>query len=318
MTTVAAETDASWTCRVCGEHGVPVAYQLYEGMFRSFEPFSYRFCPHCGSMQIAEVPADLSRHYPKTYYSLGGARGSAFVHWVRSQGLRHAAGHRTLVGHALTLANRLPSDAQWLRVCAPKLDARILDVGCGTGDRLREFALAGFRCLKGVDPFVDADIDVAPGVTVVRGELEGLSGEHDLIMLHHSLEHVPAPRETIRAASRLLAPRGQILIRVPVMGCWAWRTYGVDWVQLDPPRHLCQFSAKGMSALAASSGLRVQSTIYDSFELQVLGSENVRNARAGQAQGARPSKARVRECRRQARELNAAADGDQACFVLSR
>jgi hypothetical protein len=35
------------------------------------EAFDYLECPVCGSLQIAEIPADLSRYYPADYYSYG-------------------------------------------------------------------------------------------------------------------------------------------------------------------------------------------------------------------------------------------------------
>lgn len=304
-------------CRVCGASSPMRPYELYEVMYRTFEPFRYQLCPVCGSMQIETIPVDLSRHYPYDYYSLGGTRGSDLVRWIRAQGLRFASGGWNAVGQLLTLINRLPSDATWLKACKPRRDARILDVGCGRGDRLRELALAGFTRLQGIDPYVAADIEVAPGVTVVRGELESLTGEFDLIMLHHSLEHVPAPRTTVAAAARLLARSGMLLIRVPVMGSWAWRTYGTDWVQLDAPRHLYQFSANGILALAQSSGLAVNAVVYDSFDLQFSGSQRVRSARAGNADDPRFSKSELRRFRKRADTLNDAADGDQACFVLS-
>ena len=60
------------------------------------------------------------------------------------------------------------------------------------------------------------------------------------------VEHLASPRESLCAAVRLLAPEGTILIRIPVMGCFAWRLYGSDWIQLNPPRHLCMFTPMAM------------------------------------------------------------------------
>ena len=268
-------------CRVCNAHCQMMPYQLQELNFRTLESFSYLLCSDCGSMQIEEIPLDLRRFYPKTYYSLGKRRGPKLVHWIRSQGLRFCVGERNLTGRLLAMLRRLPSDSVWIRACRPQMNWRILDVGCGTGDRLYELALAGFTRLQGVEPFIEADIRVANGVTITKGTLDSLNAEFDFIMMHHSLEHVDDPRSTIMQVCRLLAEDGKVLLRVPVMGKHAWRRYGVDWAQLDAPRHLHDFTEKGVSALAESAGFHVESVIYDSFEFQFEGSEAARHFRTG-------------------------------------
>lgn len=313
-----ASAKSTAMCRVCGSLAEMKAYQLRETMFRTFEVFDYQHCQACGSMQIVEVPKDLHRHYPKNYYSLSGGKGHKIVRAIRASGLRFGVDGKSAVGRLLSWFGRLPSDAIWLRACDADFDWNVLDVGCGRGDRLEELAHAGFRRLAGIDPFVETDIRVTPDVVVRRGTLEELDGRFDLVMLHHSLEHVPEPRKTLQHVARILSDTGKVLIRVPVMGKWAWRTYGTDWVQLDPPRHLYQFSEEGIGALAHSVGLRVRKVVFDSFEFQFYGSEQIRDFRV---HGKNPPKldgTQLKRLKKQARELNQAGDGDQACFVLSR
>ena len=62
------------------------------------------------------------------------------------------------------------------------------------------------------------------------------------------------------------------MIRVPVPG-FAWREYGVDWVGLDPPRHLHIVSPEGMRRLAEAHGLSIVASYWDSWSLQFWGSE---------------------------------------------
>jgi SAM-dependent methyltransferase len=300
------------TCRVCGRQSEMTPFELFEVMFRTFETFRYDMCSDCGSMQIASIPSDLARYYPPNYYSIGGSQGSSFIHWIRSKGIRYAAGHPNLVGSILNLFDRLPSDSVWLRACRPQLNWRILDVGCGRGDRLREFALAGFTNLSGLDPFLETDIVVAPRVTVKRGTLSSIQGRFDLIMMHHSLEHVEDPRATLKEACRRITQDGKILVRVPVMGSLAWRQYGTDWVQLY------QFTHKGICALAADCGLEVTNFAYDSFEFQFYGSENVRRARLAETTNRKFTRPEIKHFKKLAFKLNESSDGDQACFVLSR
>ncbi len=308
----------SATCRICGVRGEMETYQLREVMFKTFETFDYQFCPACQSMQIENVPDDLHRHYPRNYYSLGDRKSSGIIHSIRSAGLRYGVDGKSMVGRLLSWTGRLPSDVTWIQACAPDLNWRVLDVGCGRGDRLMELSLAGFQNLTGIEPFIEKDIEIGPNLRIKRGVLDELTGEFDLVMLHHSLEHVVAPTETMRHVERLLSKDGKALIRVPVMGKWAWRTYGVDWVQLDAPRHLYQFSEQGIAALARSAGLRVRKVVYDSFEFQMYESERIRAYRVNGQDIPRHTKAQLAQFKKRSKELNQASDGDQACFVLTR
>jgi SAM-dependent methyltransferase len=160
------------------------------------------------------------------------------------------------------------------------------------------------------------------GLTIRKAEVGQVEGTFDLIMFHHSLEHMPDPGAAIVNAGRLLAPGGMILVRVPVMGKWAWRHYGADWVQLDPPRHLYTFSTRGMAILAAAAGLEVGSVFYDSTSFQFEGSERILRLRAQRGDGASSVSLGVgtspAQMKLRAQELNRAQDGDQACFFLRR
>ena len=63
-----------------------------------------------------------------------------------------------------------------------------------------------------------------------------------------------------------------IVIRIPIAGTHAWQTYGVDWVQLDAPRHLFLHTEDGMRSLAAGAGLQVTAVVHDSTAMQFWGS----------------------------------------------
>lgn len=123
---------------------------------------------------------------------------------------------------------------------------------------------------------------------------------------------------------RLLKPAGRLAIRVPVVGGAAWEEYGDDWVQLDPPRHLCLPSERGFRAAAARRGLPIESITYDSSEFQFWGSELVRRGGSlvdrtsgrGRSCAREFPTARCREWTRRAREANARGAGDQTVFVL--
>ncbi|MCS6787276.1 MAG: methyltransferase domain-containing protein, partial [Thiobacillaceae bacterium] len=106
------------------------------------------------------------------------------------------------------------------------LQARILDVGCADGYMLYLLWQAGYRQLTGVDvspEMVERARQRLPAqVPIIQADLRDYlrtvpDGSHDLILLHHVLEHIPREHtlEVLRHLHRLLAPGGLLNVRVP-------------------------------------------------------------------------------------------------------
>jgi SAM-dependent methyltransferase len=198
--------------------------------------------------------------------------------------------------------------------------ARILDVGCGSGALLRELRDVGFRSLTGADPFVGASVE-EPGLRIVKGGLESVAGDFDIVMFHHSLEHIPDPEAVLGQLAPRLAPDAIAVVRLPLGASFGWRTLGGNWAQLDPPRHLYLFSADGFERLARRAGLKLLRTNFDSVgdffvwsEMRRMGlsEHKIKNGRS------LFSREKLAEFDRQARALNATGEADQATFFLSR
>jgi SAM-dependent methyltransferase len=143
----------------------------------------------------------------------------------------------------------------------------------GPPGALREY---GFHKLLGVDPYIDDDISYPNGVRVLKRSLDDIAGPFDLVMFHHSFEHLADPQAMLGRVHEVLGRGSYALIRMPVVGK-AWRDYGVDWFQLDAPRHLFLFSEQGFRHLATSAGFAVERVTYDSTEFQFWASEQYRH-----------------------------------------
>ncbi|WP_187146227.1 class I SAM-dependent methyltransferase [Thermococcus onnurineus] len=201
--------------------------------------------------------------------------------------------------------------------------SKILDVGCGNGDLLFILRDIGFRNLLGVDPFIERDI-VDNGVTILKRTIHELPGtqKFNLIMFHHSFEHLPDQLETLKKAKQLLADNGTILIRMPVKSDEIWKKYGVNWVQIDAPRHVIVHTVRSFEILSEKAGLKINKIIFDSTAFQFWGSELYKRGIPLEI-GRRNLKKyfsykQIKKWEKVAKELNKAQSGDQAIFYLKK
>ncbi len=210
----------------------------------------YVECPSCGTLAISEIPRDLGDYYRGDYYSFRPAIRPGIRRLFARLRNRQALEGNGIVAKAVDrfLPNyRLAS----LRpICGGELcagDPRALsfaDIGCGGGALLREMRELGYRKLTGIDPFM-AEPAAEPGFRLIAGTIFEVDDRFDVVMFHHSLEHMTDPVSILRRTRELLAPKGIAVVRVPLAGGFAWRTYGGEWSQLDAPRHLWLFSENG-------------------------------------------------------------------------
>ncbi len=308
-------------CRICQNAENHRTFTAREMMFGFRDEFTYFECSKCGCVQIAEVPANLGKYYPPNYYSFqkAGALKSA----LKGRWASYSYHGRGLIGRAMALVLGKNQGVESVKRAGVTKGAAILDVGCGSGDLLLLLHSLGFTNLTGADPFLAADIVYENGVKVWRKELSEISQKFDVIMLHHSFEHVTDPAEVLRQGARLLNPGGVLIIRVPVAGSAAWKTYGVNWVQLDAPRHIFLPSVASMKVLAERTGLRLGEVVHESNEFQFWGSEQyVRDIPLHDPRSLAPlwkqalAHCKLKQYRARAAELNRKGEGDSACFYF--
>ena len=316
-------------CRLCGSTGPHQTIAVREMMFGTREPFEYYSCAACDTLQIVNVPEgeELMRHYPPNYYSYNVSAQPRVLRWLITQQDRfklHSGGR--LVGALITAP--LPEGivraavggdvVGMLAQLALERDARILDVGCGGGALLDRLARVGFNNLSGADPFIAADGETPQGVPLMKRYLSEVTGEFDLIMFNHSLEHVPDPVATLKVAYEKLAAGGICLVRLPTTSSEAWTIYRADWVQIDAPRHIVIPSRQGMALAADRVGLQVEKTFDDSNLGQFFGSEAYRRdvALTDPKFLRMFGPKRIWDWENRAERLNRQGRGDQTGFVL--
>ena len=317
-TATATASDATYNlCRICGHRGILPSFVCYEMMFGTRATFHYFQCSECDTVQIDRIPENLSPYYPSDYYSRKTKMHNRAKEWLASCRDAYSLTGNGVIGRAMSTYRPDPVLPLIASCCEQGgKESRIVDIGCGDAAvTLRQLDKLGFGKLVGVDPFLSHEkIVVSPNLYLRRAPLSTADPAAELILLNHSFEHVPDPRGLLISLRPLLAPTGRVLIRVPILG-YAWRHYGTNWVQLDPPRHLHLLSVVGMKRLATAAGLQVERCIYDSTSFQFWGSESLAAGRC-LASVSKPGFLAELRLRQRARDLNTRGEGDSAAFIL--
>lgn len=218
-------------CRICGTRGENKTYTAREMMYGTREGFDYFVCNRCKCMQIAEIPTDLGKYYAGGYYSFRERETHSFE------------------GSA-------------------NVENKVLDVGCGTGKWLLEWAEKGYGNLFGCDPFIEEDVSYGDRIFIKKCEIDEMEGKFDFIRFSDSFEHIARPLETLQNVKRLLNAGGMCEIQIPVFPNAAWDTFGINWYQLDAPRHIFLHSVESMRYLCGKCDLRIDEVRYNSNEFQ--------------------------------------------------
>lgn len=307
-------------CQICANSENNRAHSVREMMFGLREIFPYVECGQCGCLQLLQIPADMSRYYPRDYYSF--QTHGALKTFVRHQWSSYAYHGRNLVGKLVSRFFVPNGSMQAIRRSGISRQAKVLDVGCGSGRLLLDLAYLGFTDLSGADPFISADIIHPEGPRVYKRQLAEMTGTFDLIMLHHSFEHMSEPARVMAEIDRLLRPGGELIVRIPVASSHAWRTYGVDWVNLDAPRHFFLHTFKSMEILASRAGWRTGSIVHEGNDEQFWMSEQY--ARDIPSQDPRSLSSspwkrllawnKIRRWQKMAADVNRRQEADLVCF----
>jgi len=318
-------------CRVCGNSENNKRYEVKEMMFGFRDTFTYFQCAKCGCLQILEFPIDMTKYYPPNYYSFSAIPQKVknpIKRVLRRLRDRYAIFNKGLIGKIVY--SYYPEES--LKIFSYiSLDEKstILDIGCGNGLLLYTLKEAGFKNLLGLDPYIKENIEYKNGLKILKKsihEFKETEGNWDLVMFHHSFEHIPDPLETCQATSRLLAKNGICLIRIPTVSSYAWEHYRENWVQLDAPRHFFLHSIESISLLAKMANLTLDKVVYDSTEFQFWGSEQylrdipLHDPRSYDKNPEKPifSEEEINSFKEKAKELNSKKKGDSCAFFLRK
>jgi SAM-dependent methyltransferase len=222
-------------CPFCGSESREQLIAEDRNRALSDERFPYRRCQRCGTLFIAEIPADLGRYYPKDAYAIPRGRERELA----------VAAERWRV--------------QLLR--GFQEPGRLVEIGPGFGLFAQAAVEAGFD-VSVVDMDANATelLGALPGITAITSDrpadvLARLPSSR-AIVLWHTIEHLPDPAGLLAAAAANLEPGGLLALAAPNPCSLQFRLLGSRWLHLDAPRHLRLVPAEALLERTHQLGLR--------------------------------------------------------------
>ena len=308
-------------CRICNNEKNNKKYLVKERQLNQGETFEYLYCAKCGTLQLMYIPDNIGEYYSNSYYAFredDSLKKDKYLNLLlklfimiesRFEGLSDI--FEKFQGTKVYQLKSLSGS----KVC---FKDSILDVGCGTGNWLQYLSAIGFENLTGLDLFADPIKDRK--WKFIKGEITELPNKetYDYVFLNHSFEHMNNPNEALSKIHYILKREGTCVIRIPVIGKKAWRTYKENWYQIDAPRHIFLYSVKAFNYLAKKSGFKLIKVKYDSIETQFRASEYYQKTDWNLDEIYRRTDSKRQSYVKKAIEANRCNDGDQAIFYLKK
>ena len=145
------------------------------------------------------------------------------------------------------------------RLLQPSADARILEIGCGTGHNLAMLGEFGHVDALELDEEARTFAEQRLGRSVLSAPLPELAGvldtHYDLIGAFDVIEHIDDDRAALASIAAKLKPGGKFVITVPAHA-WMWSAHDVV------NHHKRRYSKRRLRQLVESSPLRLDAVGY--------------------------------------------------------
>jgi SAM-dependent methyltransferase len=313
-------------CKICSNSYGNILHSVKEMQLGLRETFAYMECGNCGCMQLMDIPTNLGKYYPNEgYYSfnLGLSQRNKPDKLRQLKASYLIYGKNKLFGSLLSIGYKAPGYYSWMKNAGVQYNDAILDVGTGNGSLLLDLFRIGYTNLTGIDPFIDTNLQYG-AIHIYKKSVYEMTGQFDLIMLHHAFEHMDEPLKVLQQLYGLLKKGKCLLIRTPVMGMYSWKKYGTNWMDLDAPRHIFVHTLKSMALLAKEAGFEIRKTIFDGNYMSLIGSEQYAkdiavpdaNSYMVNKSSSGYSKENIEHFKSISKQNDAAQCSDQAAFYL--
>jgi SAM-dependent methyltransferase len=237
-------------CNLCGLDDTQVLFRKRDKLGITDDEFRVVECRRCGLLYVNPRPteSEMGKFYPEIYSWRETLKADSFTtKWVR----RLEKGYRYHL-----LKNEVSKVVKFTR----RSFGRVLDIGCGTGDRLDVFRNKGFETY-GIEISDSADYAREHlNLNVSKGNLFSVRFPDrffDIVTLYNVLEHTHDPSKVCDEIHRILEDDGFLIIQVPNKNSLQYRIFKKRWAAFDVPRDLYYFGAETLKSLLGRVGFTV-------------------------------------------------------------
>jgi len=250
-------------CYLCKTVGTLLYEGLKDRLFGAPGSWNLKRCPNpsCGLIWLDPMPIelDIAKAYERYYTHEPEPNNHPRSREARVK--RAKAGLAWLYQYCWRLTPLYWEQRKLDLMCLDgRSPGRVLEVGCGNGQRLAQLRALGWK-IQGqeVDEKAAAQARRIFGVPVFLGDLDraGFQDEEfDAVVMNHVLEHVHDPVRLLVECKRVLKAGGSLVSITPNAQGWGHSRFGACWYGLDPPRHLLLYSRSTLAQLALKCGFR--------------------------------------------------------------
>jgi len=142
---------------------------------------------------------------------------------------------------------------------------RVVDVGCGDGDRIAAlppgYTGVGIEISQAIAATAAANLAERGGEVVNAPAVDGLAAMPDAsatgVVMRSFLEHELQPRELLREVTRVLTADGATIVKVPNYGSANRLVMGPRWCGFRFPGHVNYFTPRTLRRMVEDAGLAV-------------------------------------------------------------
>lgn len=209
--------------------------------------YGYLRCEKCGALFISPFPSDGELEQIYAGYWQYTPHKIAFWAFLQLQL------HIQVCKSRFRFASRLSPDP-----------GRILDVGCGTGEFLKDMKQAGWDVWGNEvsEGTVEQARENVGEDRVYLGTLQDCrfpSRYFDMVTLWYVLEHLREPYLALMEVRRILKPEGILIVEIPNVKSLSLRLFGENWTifSSNTPEHLFYWSKEALDTLLENSGFQL-------------------------------------------------------------
>ncbi|MCA9075422.1 MAG: class I SAM-dependent methyltransferase [Planctomycetaceae bacterium] len=272
-------------CPLCGSENNTPVFTSPDWTGTAAGDFRLVRCRACQHRYLNPMPVDesLADCYPQDYGPHQRAIGRPATHGGTGQLNRSQP--PKIPWYLSSWVRSIPGPLAYYRwvtdtksVWVPSEDGagrRALELGCSSGWFLAQLRNRGWSPV-GVD-LVEGPLTKArdAGFEVHHGTLDSVQFDaecFDAVFAWMVIEHVPRPKETLRAIHSVLKPGGHFAFSIPNVASWESRLFGRHWRGYDLPRHPQHFTPRVIRTLLNDEGFEVKAISHQPSFLYWIGS----------------------------------------------